>query len=104
MSAEDAAAIACSLPAAEFRDRTAAWQAIMRGALQSKATLPQGVRLSFRPDHQTAHRLLDLTAAERDCCAWATWNLTTSTDATVVEVTADGHGAETLQTMFEVTP
>jgi hypothetical protein len=104
MAAEDAAAVTCSLPAAEVRDRTAAWQAIIRSALQHKAALPRGVRLTFRPDHQTEHRLVDLTAAERDCCPWAAWNLTASSDATVVEVTADGHGAQTLQTMFEVTP
>jgi hypothetical protein len=35
MSAEDAAAVACRLSAAEFRDRTAAWQAVMSGALRS---------------------------------------------------------------------
>jgi hypothetical protein len=66
--------------------------------------MSRGVRLSFRPDHLTVHRLLDLTAAERDCCAWAAWSLTNGADATVVEVTTDGPGAETLQTMFEVTP
>jgi hypothetical protein len=104
MSTEDALVVSCSLPAAEFGDRTAAWQAVMASTLQHKAAIPQGVRLRFGPDHQTTHRLVDLTAAERDCCSWAAWNLTTSRDATVVEVTADGHGAQTLQIMFEVAP
>ena len=104
MSGEDAAAVACNLSADELGDRTAAWQAITSRALRTKAAIPKGVRLSFGPDHQTAHDLLDLTAAERDCCAWAAWTLTSTPDATVVEVTADGHGAATLQRMFEVTP
>jgi hypothetical protein len=104
MSAEDAAAIACNLSAAELGDRTAAWRAITSRALRTRAAIPQGVRLVFGPDHQTAHELLDLAAAERGCCAWAAWVLTSTSDATVVEVTADGHGAATLQTMFEVTP
>jgi hypothetical protein len=103
MSTENAA-IACSLSAAEMRDRRVDWQAITSRALRTKAAVPEGVRLVFRPDHQTAHQLLDLTAAERDCCAWAAWSLISTIDATVIEVTADGHGASTLQTMFEVTP
>jgi hypothetical protein len=104
MSGEDAAAIACSLSAVELRDRTAAWRAISTSALRTKVALSHGVRLTFRPDHMTAHSLLDLIAAERDCCAWASWSLTTTNDATLVEATADGPGAATLQAMFEVTP
>ena len=104
MPAEHAAAIACSLPAVELPDRMAAWQAITTSALRAKTVVPRGVRLTFGPDHQAAHRLLDLVAAERDCCAWASWRLMTTADATVVEVTTDGHGAETLRTLFEVTP
>jgi Tfp pilus assembly protein FimT len=104
MSAEHAAAIACRLPAVEWPDRVGAWQAVTSSTLRTKTAVPRGVRLTFGPDHQAAHRLLDLVAAERHCCAWASWRLMTTADATVVEVTADGHGAETLQALFEVTP
>jgi hypothetical protein len=103
MPGKDAAAAACSLSKAEWRHQTQAWQAITDSALRAKTAIPRGVRLTFEPDHTIAHSLLDLTTAERDCCAWATWQLTSTSDATLIEVTADGQGTETLQTMFEVT-
>jgi len=104
MADEDATAIACSLPTADLNDRRRTWQAVTDGAMRTKVAIPGGVRLTFEPDHATAHRLLDLVAAERACCAWASWNLTAAANVTLVEVTADEHGAATLQTMFEVTP
>jgi hypothetical protein len=62
------------------------------------------VRLEFAPDHAIAHALLDLVAAERGCCAWASWTLTSTLDATVLEAQADESGTTALQAMFEVGP
>ncbi len=62
------------------------------------------MRLDFVPDHETAHTLLDLVAAERDCCGWATWTFTSTNESSRIEVAAEGAGAATLHTMFEVTP
>lgn len=104
MPDERTTAIACSLSAAELGDRKQLWRAVTAAALQTKAAAPGGVRLSFQPDHQTAHRLLDLIAAERNCCGWASWKVTTTAQATLVEVTAPGEGAVVLQSMFEVVP
>lgn len=64
--------------------------------------MPDGVRLDFPPDLSTAHRLLDLVVAERECCEWAEWTVTSSASVTRLDVVAGGAGPESLHVMFGV--
>jgi hypothetical protein len=93
--------IACTLDAGEQAARGAEWRAVV-GTGQRDA-IPGGVRLRFGADPAITHRLVDLVAGERSCCGWASWMLTSTDDATVVEVTAADDGADVLQALFEVT-
>lgn len=93
------APIACSLD--DLSGREQEWSAVIAAALRTKVATQNGVRLNFAPTPDTAHALLDLVAAERQCCAWAEWTLTSTPAATVVEVTADP-GTDVLHAMFDV--
>jgi len=94
--------IACTLDSGERATRGGEWRAVAQTALEDRRPIPGGVRLRFRPDAVTAHRLVDLVAGERACCSWATWTLTADADATVVEVTAPDEGEAALRALFEV--
>lgn len=100
----DYAPTACSLAGEDMNAREQAWRAVAAAALRSRSATPTGVKLAFEPDCETAHTLLDLVAAERDCCAWASWTITSTADATVVEVAADDFATPVLQAMFEPRP
>lgn len=93
--------VACTLEGGAARERVGAWQAVLGAALRQREATPDGVRLTFAPDHSTSHTLLDLVAAERDCCGWASWTLTTTGTATVVEATTGSGQAAALQAMFD---
>ncbi len=93
--------IACTLSTSALRQREEVWAALAATALRSKVTVPSGVRLEFVADHQVTHQLLDLVVAERECCGWASWDLSHTAEVTVVEVSADGPGIRAVQLMFE---
>jgi hypothetical protein len=95
--------VACTLPAADLGGRQREWRSVTAGALRARTPVQDGVRLEFRPDPEVARHLLDLVAAERSCCAWASWTLHSTAEATVVEVTAAGRAAE-VRALLEVTP
>ena len=92
----------CTLGAAESRDREGAWRTVISGALRSKVATASGVKLEFDSDSGVAHTIVDLIAAERACCGWATWTLTGTAASTVVEIGADGPGGDVLRAMFDV--
>ncbi len=100
MTPPDDAPLACSLSKPDRMSRTDTWQRVTDAALRSRVATPTGVRLEFEPSPATAHVLLDLVAAERGCCGWASWTLTDRADSTMVEATADESGADVLHAMF----
>jgi hypothetical protein len=102
MSDPDFTSPACTLGADDLQRRRWDWKSVIDDALQARSAIPGGARMAFRPDHLTAHALLDLVAAERSCCGWASWALTSDAEGTVVTVTADGDGASVVQQMFEI--
>jgi MerR family transcriptional regulator, copper efflux regulator len=96
--------VACTLGGDGMKARAQMWRAVTAAALRTRSATSTGVRLEFDPDLETAHTLLDLVAAERDCCAWATWTLTSSAEAIVVAAQADQSAAPMLHAMFEARP
>ncbi|MFZ0214570.1 MAG: hypothetical protein WAM30_01370 [Candidatus Dormiibacterota bacterium] len=96
------APIACGLD--DLKEREQAWSAVIGAALRTRTATEAGIRLEFDPKPDAAHVLLDLVTAERDCCAWATWTLTSTDGATVVEASAAEPGPEVLHAMFRLEP
>lgn len=94
------AAIGCTLPSADLRDREDRWRSVIDVALRAKRPTDGGVLLEFEPRPEITRELAHLVAAEGECCAWATWSLVTTPSATLVEVTADGAGAEAARELF----
>lgn len=96
--------IGCSLTARELQGRERDWRAAIDDGLVARERVPGGVRLTFRPDLSLLHDLVELVDAERRCCGWASWTLTSTAGEAVVDVTADEDGAPMLWALFQVQP
>jgi hypothetical protein len=91
--------IACSLEGDAYADRLDRWKLLLGDAMTVRARIPNGVEIHFA--ERAAKALADLVAAERQCCAWAGWDLSKAQGALVLRATApDPAGAEVLRELF----
>jgi hypothetical protein len=67
--------IACSLSAAEMRERHTTIDGITRSALVSREPIEGGARLTFASSAETERALHDLIAAEAECCPFLHFDL-----------------------------
>ena len=87
--------IACTLSAADLKDRGSAWKKLMNSGLVERERVPGGIRLSAAPGAAVA--LIELIDLERECCAWIDFEVR---DGSVVTLTAEGDGEAVLAGMF----
>src|ERR1700692_4715583 len=87
--------IACTLSAADLKDREGAWKKLMRSGLVQREIVPGGLRLTAAPGAAAA--LIELIDLERECCAWIDFDIA---DGSVVTLTAQGEGEAVLAGMF----
>jgi hypothetical protein len=92
--------IACSLDAGELAGRERRWTRLVRTAGTGRRATSDGIELRFRADDRTGDELRTLVAGERECCAWACWELGHDADGLVMHAHASGDGVATLQAMF----
>jgi hypothetical protein len=93
--------IACSLVGDAYADRLDRWKLLLGGAVTVRARILNGVEIHFA--ERAAQTLADLVAAERECCAWARWDLSQAQGAVVLRATApDPAGADILRELFKV--
>jgi hypothetical protein len=85
----------CTLTSVELVTRGERWRAL--GAADVVDTT-NGLRLSF-PAH-TEPELRKLVELERDCCAFASWDVTMQGDRTVLDITAEGEAVAAVQALF----
>ncbi|HEY2371064.1 MAG TPA: hypothetical protein VGH82_00810 [Gaiellaceae bacterium] len=77
---EQTKVIACSLNGAERTQRAERWHALGGYDVEQ---LENGIRLEFANDVE--HELRELAVLERECCAFADWDVSGST----IAITAD---------------
>jgi hypothetical protein len=87
--------IACTLSAADLKDREGAWRKLMASGLVRRETVPGGLRMTAAPGAAAA--LIELIDLERQCCAWIDFEVA---DGSVVTLTAQGEGEAVLAGMF----
>ncbi|HEX5191842.1 MAG TPA: hypothetical protein VFW09_03505 [Solirubrobacteraceae bacterium] len=93
--------IACSLDATQLGERERRWSELVHAAGTTRRATADGIEVRFRAGERTEHELQQLVAAERECCAWARWELHTDDGDLVMRVHAgNSTGAATLQSMF----
>jgi hypothetical protein len=92
--------IACSLSAAEMRERRTTIDAIAREALRTREPMDGGVRLTFTDGADTERALRDLIAAEAECCPFLRFDLDRDGDSMTLEVTAPEDAQPMLAELF----
>ena len=92
--------IACSLPGPELAERRARWKALTNRSFLERELVPAGVRLSFRADRGAESELRALAELERDCCAFASFRVTSSPHQVTLDVTAEGDGIAAVREIF----
>jgi|tagenome__1003787_1003787.scaffolds.fasta_scaffold20904154_4 hypothetical protein len=85
----------CTLTPDELAARGARWRAL--GPAHA-TDLPNGLRLTFPAGVED--ELNELARLERDCCAFARWDVTTEQGHAHLDVTADGDAVAAVQSLF----
>jgi hypothetical protein len=102
MSSEpEYAPVACSLGQSDLAERARRWGELAAQALSQVSRTERGLRLVFGAGPGVAGELRALAAAERECCAFATWSVRADAGELVLEVSGDSPEAVTaVQGMF----
>lgn len=93
--------IACTLDAAGQRDRLAEWADLLRSATTHEET-PTGVRYRFRAADGLERQIRSLAAAEKECCAFLEFDVTTAGERLELSVNAPPEGQDALRFVFPV--
>jgi len=85
----------CTLTSDERVDRGQRWRALGPADV---ADTENGLRLSFPASAEDELRAL--AQLERECCAFASWEVTRQDGRAVLDVTADGEAVAAVQSLF----
>jgi hypothetical protein len=92
--------IACSLTTDELPERRRRWLSLTDEALTAHAQIEGGVRLTFRAAPGVEEEVRELAALERDCCAFATFDVNASADRVTLDVISSGDGVTAVRELF----
>ena len=92
--------IACSLGQEELAERRARWHALADEGLIERVETATGVRLAFRSGSAAERELRELAALERQCCAFARFDVSVSGEELLLDVSAPPEGVPAVQAMF----
>lgn len=91
-------AIACTLSAGSMKGRIAAWQSLL-GHVEHREAIDGGVRSVFASSVPISD-LMQLVAAEQDCCQFFRFAITVDTRGVALEVRAPEDALEIVESMF----
>jgi len=99
------ARVACTLSQTDLARRAERWSALAERAHGRVWRTSNGLRLTFAAAPGVAAELEALAALERDCCAFASWSVTSDGDRLTLAVTAEQPVAiGAVQAMFDTLP
>ena len=79
--------IACTLGPGDLRERVEQWNVLIAAHGQGRTSHEREIVLRF--DHAAADELETLVAAERECCAFLTWQVERGPEAVVLRITGE---------------
>jgi hypothetical protein len=96
----DSPPIACSLTAADYRQRVADTGQVARDALRERRPIDGGARFAFDETADIRQRLEAFVAAESTCCPFLTMRLESDGDQLLLEVTGPELAAPIIKELF----
>lgn len=98
---QDTPTVACSLTRSGMKERRRRWHVLAGRAFVGRAVTDRGLRLEFRQEAGVEDELRELALLERDCCRFASWDVTTADGRVVLDVSGtSGEGVSAVQEMF----
>jgi hypothetical protein len=91
--------IACTLGSVDGVARMARWRALSGARLDVRHE-PDQVMVVYAPRSGVHEELEALVAAERECCAFAEWDVTQGPDSVILRIRADAQGLASIVTAF----
>ena len=85
--------LACTLTAADYRDREAAWLKL-RAYVRASAAVPGGLAFTFAPALGLRDSLAELVRLEAECCAWMSFAIAESPESLRLTIIAKGEDGE----------
>lgn len=85
--------LVCTLTAAEYQDREAAWQKLA-DYIKSSAAISGGITVTFAPAIGLRDSLAALVRLEAECCAWMAFEMSESLDGIGLSITSRGEDGE----------
>jgi len=98
--AHESPAFACTLAAGSMKGRLADWQALL-SHVERREPIDDGVRSAFAASVPT-DELIQLVAAEQDCCQFFRFAITVDTRGIALEVRAPHDARPIVESMFGV--
>jgi hypothetical protein len=94
--------VACTLQQADAATRSRRWQALNERAEPRAELVPGRLELRYQPGVGVQQELLELAAAERECCPFVTWEVVAEGAGPAVRVTGEPDGVRAVAAMFGV--
>ena len=85
--------LVCTLTAADYQDREAAWLKVGT-YIRASAAIPGGLSLRFAPARGLGDSLTELVRLEAECCAWMAFAMSNSPEGITLSITANGEDGE----------
>jgi hypothetical protein len=92
--------IACSLSAEELPERHRRWRSLLDGALLQRTKIAEGVRLELAAQAGVEEELEELAALERECCAFAAFEVRAVGGRVRLDITSSGPGITAVRELF----
>jgi hypothetical protein len=92
--------MACTLSPVGLAERRSRWERLGERSLREREEIAGGVRLTYAAAEGVEGELRELARLEAECCAFASWQVSVGEGEVVLEVTADGEGAEAVRAIF----
>ena len=85
--------LVCSLTAADYRDREAAWRKVGESVTAS-TPIVGGLSVSFAPARGLTASLTELVRLEAECCAWMAFAMSDSPEGIGLSITSNAADGE----------
>lgn len=85
--------LVCTLTAADYLDREAAWLKVA-SYLRASDAIAGGLSFRFVPTRGLQDSLTELVRLEAECCAWMAFAMSDSPEGITLSITANGEDGE----------
>jgi hypothetical protein len=85
--------LVCTLTAADYQDREAAWVKV-GSYMTASAAITGGLSFRFAPTRGLRDWLTELVRLEAECCAWMVFAMSDSPEGITLSITSNGDDGE----------